>query len=78
MSHGINLRLSFFNLKLKVFEEGNRSFVEALWQPFTRTKHSPQSPFLIVEMVFCARPNDFRMITRVSLFHIELDGVFVV
>ena len=35
------------NLKLKVFVEGNRSLVEAPWQPFTRTNRSPQSPFLI-------------------------------
>ena len=47
------------NLKLKVFVERNLSFVEASWQPFTRTNRSPQSPFLIVEMVyfvhFCVR-----------------------
>ena len=40
------------NLKLKVFVERNLSFVEASWQPFTRTNRSPQSPFLIVEMVY--------------------------
>ena len=38
--------------KMKVFVEGNLSFVEAPWQPFTRTNRSPQSPFLIVEMVY--------------------------
>ena len=32
--------------------DGYLSFVEALWQPFTRTNRSPQSPFLIVEMVY--------------------------
>ena len=39
------------NLKLEVFVKGNLSFVEAPWQPFTRTNRSPQSPFLIVEMI---------------------------
>ena len=33
--------------------EGTSSFAEASWQPFTRTNRSPQSPFLIVEMVYC-------------------------
>ena len=45
--------VSTVNLKLKVFVKGNLSFVEASWQPFTRTNRSPQSPFLIVEMVYC-------------------------
>ena len=39
------------SLKPKVFVDGYLSFVEAPWQPFTRTNRSPQSPFLIVEMV---------------------------
>ena len=29
----------------------NLSFIEVLWQPFTRTNRSPQSPSLIVKMV---------------------------
>ena len=41
------------SLKPKVFVDGYLSFVEAPWQPFTRTNRSPQSPFLIVEMVYC-------------------------
>ena len=40
------------NLKPTVFFEGNLSFVEAPWQPFTNTNHSPQSLSLIVEMVY--------------------------
>ena len=40
------------NLKLKVFVEGDISFIEARWQPFTRTNRSLQSPFLIAEMVY--------------------------
>ena len=40
------------NSKLKVFVGRNLSFVEAPWQPFTRTNRSPHSPFLIVEMVY--------------------------
>ena len=39
--------------KTKVFVDRYLSFVEAPWQPFTRTNRSPQSPFLIVEMVYC-------------------------
>ena len=53
------------NLKLKVFVEGNLSFAEALWQPFTRTNRSRQSPFLIVEMVYCPENN------RIE-FHLQL------
>ena len=32
--------------------EGNLSFVEAPWQPFTRTNRSPHSPLLIMEIVY--------------------------
>ena len=43
--------VSIMNFKLTVFLEGNLSFIEAPWQPFNRTNRSPQSRFLIVEMV---------------------------
>ena len=46
------LAVSTMNLKMKVFVEETPSFIEAPWQPFTRTNRSPPSPLSIVEMVY--------------------------
>ena len=52
MGHPCGYLILTVNLKPEVFVDGYLSFVEAPWQPFTRTNRSPQSPFLIVEMVY--------------------------
>ena len=38
--------------KTNVFMDGNRSFVEAPWQPFNKRNCSPQSPFVVVKTVY--------------------------